>query len=194
MSYKNLIKKDPGTLPRRKDDDPFFAIWRHYHDTDFEMILSDSQKERVDIYEKAHELCLSGFSRGETAKNLQVFFKEKGVEFSIRSAYDYLQDALDLWGAGPESDMTMNRMILIETGKRLMKKSEKLGDMKSAAAFFAQIVKLHPIPSENADLIDKIKALKPHSVILSTDPEILRKQAQELTQDIDHEDISEENA
>jgi hypothetical protein len=190
---KNLIKKDPGNLPRRKEADPFFAIWRHFHDTDFEMILTDKQKERVGIYEKAHELFLSGFSRGETAKNLKVHFEKLGVEFSIRSAYDYLQDALDLWGAGPETDMNRERMILIEIGKRMMKKSEDAGDMKSAAAFFAQIVKLHPQPSENAEIVEKIRSLKPHSVNLSADPEVLRKQANELTEDIDHEEISEDN-
>ncbi len=194
MSFKNLIKKDPGTLPRRKDDDPFFAIWRHFHDTDYEIVLNDKQKQRVEIYEKAHEIFLSGFSRGETAKNLQVYFSKNGIDFSIRSAYGYLQDALDLWGAGPETDMTTARMILIETGKRMMKKAENQGDMKSAAAFFAQIVKLHPMPSENAEIVDKIKSLKPHSVNLSSDPEILRRQAQELVQDIDHEVITEENA
>lgn len=188
--YKNLTKKDPGTLPRRKEDDPFFAIWRHYHDKDFEIILSDKQKERLDIYERAFEVINQGFSRGEAAKQLQVEFKEKGVDFSIRSAYDYLQDAVDLWGNGPEINWTLERAIQLETVKRLHKKCEEKGEYKAAAMYFAQWVKLTPSVDQDMDLLEKIKQLRPNDITITADPEELRKQALEMVQDIDHEDIA----
>lgn len=189
--YKNLIKKNPGTLPRRKEDDPFFAIWRHYHDTDFEIVLSDKQKERRDIYQHAYDLIFKGFSRGEAAKQLVVDFEKKGIKFSIRTAYAYIQDSVDLWGNGQEIDWTLERAIQLETVKRLHKKCEKAGEYKAAAMYFAQWIKLTPTINEDFDLIEKLKNLVPNDVVIGSDPEKLRQMAEDLVQDVDHEDVSE---
>jgi hypothetical protein len=188
--YKNLVKKNPGTLPRRKEDDPFFAIWRHYHDKEVEIILSDKQRERLDIYERAFEIVNLGFARGEAAKQLVTEFEEKGFDFSVRTAYQYIQDALDLWGNGPEINWTLERAIQLETVKRLHRKCEEKGEFKAAAMYFAQWVKLTPTLNEDFDLMEKLKALRPNDITITSSPEELRKMANELVQDIDHEDVS----
>ena len=190
--YKNLVKKDPGTLPRRKEDDPFFAIWRHFHDTDFEIVLSDKQRERLDIYQKAYDLIFKGFSRGEAAKALVVDFEKIGINFSVRSAYDYIQDSIDLWGNGQEIDWTLEKAIQLETVKRLHKKCEKAGEYKAAAMYFAQWVKLTPTVNEDLELIKKLKELRPNDITITSDPKELKRIAEELVQDVDHEDISNE--
>ena len=167
---KSLIKKE-GNLPRRKEDDPFFAIWRHYHDVDTTIILTDHQKQRLEIYEKAKDLYDQGFSRGETAKNLKTYFKDKrGIEFSVRTGYDYLKDAIDLFGAGEKIDLSREKHTMIEIGKRLMKKAESAGELKAAATFFQSLIKLYGFDKDVDDLSEKLKKLIPHQIIITNDP------------------------
>ena len=186
---KSLLKKN-GNLPRRKEEDPFHAIWRHYHDVDTEIVLTDTQKQRLEIYEKAKDLYDEGFSRGETAKQLVVLFQEKGIEFSTRTAYQYLQDAIDLFGAGEKIDLNREKHTMIEIGKRLMKKAEKEGEYKAAAQIYNSILKLYGFEKEVDDLSEIIKKLKPTKIVISSDPLALRKEADELIEDIDHEDVT----
>jgi hypothetical protein len=187
---KNLLKKY-GNLPRRKEDDPFFAIWRHYHDTDVSIVLTPHQEQRLSIYEKAKDLYDEGFSRGEAAKNLQVhFFEEKGIEFSIRTAYSYLQDAIDLFGAGEAIDLSREKHTMIEIGKRLMKKAEKAEEYKAAATFYQSLIKLYGFDKENDEVAELLKKMKPLQIVITNDPEVLRREAKELIQDVEHEDVT----
>src|SRR5690606_33725488 len=185
---KNLIKHH-GNLPRRKEDDPFLALWRHYHDTDYEMVLTPGQQERLSIYEKAKDLYDEGYSRGETAKHLKVHFEKEGIEFSIRTAYGYIQDAIDLFGAGEAIDLSREKHTMIEIGKRLMKKAEKEGEYKAAGTIYQSLIKLYGFDKENDELAEMIKKLKPYQILISSDPEALKHEANSLIEDIEHEEV-----
>lgn len=185
----NLIKKS-GNLPRRKEDDPFHAIWRHYHDTDTEIILTPKEVERLSIYEMAKDLYDQGFSRGETAKHLKVHFAELGIDFSTRTAYAYLQDALNLFGEGEKIDLNREKHTMIEIGKRLMKKAEDDREFKAAATLFQSLIKLYGFDKENNEVAELLKNLKPTQIVITGDPDVLRREANDLIEDIDYDDVS----
>lgn len=189
---KHLLKKNHGNLPRRKDDDPFFAIWRHYHDTDADIILSAPQQKVLKIYEKAKDLYDQGFSEGETAKMVKLFAAKEGHEISVRSAYQYLRDALDIFGHGVKIDLNREKHTMIEIGKRLLKKFEEKGSDSAAAAVYQTLCKLYGFGKENDELNEVIKNLKPHTLIITSDKSELQKLAEDLVEEISHEDIDHE--
>lgn len=184
----NLIKKH-GNLPRRKEDDPFFAIWRHYHDVDTDIILTPGQIQRLSIYERAKDIYDEGFSRGETVKNLQVEFEKKGIEFSIRTAYDYLRDALDLFGEGEKINLSREKHSMIETAKRLMKKAEAAEAWGPAVTALKAVIELYGFDKETDDITEMIKKLGATKIVITSDAEALKKEADELIEDILHEDV-----
>lgn len=193
MSEK-LIKKQ-GNLPRRKEDDPFFAIWRHYHDPNCDIVLSDNQKKRLKVYEFAYDIYNKGFSRGEAAKYLVEHFKDPengGIEFSVRTAFQYLRDALDLFGEMDEINLNRERMSMIEIGKSLITEARQYGDYKGAASVYQTLVKLYQFDKDNNEVLALLKKLKPMQITITNDPNVLKKEADELMMDIDHEDVTED--
>jgi hypothetical protein len=189
---KHLLKKNYGNLPRRKDDDPFFAIWRHYHDTDADIVLSEPQRSVLKIYERAKDLYDQGFSEGETAKMVKIYAAKEGKEISVRSAYQYLRDALDIFGHGVNIDLNREKHTMIEIAKRLLKKFEEKGSDSAAAAVFQTLCKLYGFGKENDEIVEYLKSAKPIMVTFTTDADQLRAEAIELVQDIEFDDIKEE--
>jgi hypothetical protein len=187
MPY-NLTKKH-GNLPRRKEDDPFFAIWRHYHDTKHDIVLTPKQQERLEIYEFAWDKYRSGMSRGETAKMIRTHFqKEKNWNIEIRTAYAHLQDACDIFGDPEKINLNMEKMIFIETCKSLITELRQSGKPEACGTILAVLKSTYGFDKENDDTAELLRALKPTQIIISSDPHILRREADELVQDINYED------
>ena len=164
---RHLLKKDHGNLPRRKEDDPFFAIWRHYHDTDADIVLTEPQRKVLSIYERAKDLYDQGFSEGETAKMVKVEAAKKGVQISLRSAYQYLRDAQDIFGRGAQIDITREKHTMIEIGKRLLKKFEEKGADTAASNVFQTLCKIYGFGKEIDDLTELLKNERPMNIIFT---------------------------
>lgn len=187
-----LIKKH-GNLPRRKEDDPFFAIWRHYHDPKHDIILTDNQRERLKIYEFAYDIYNKGFSRGEAAKYMVEHFAEEengGIQFSVRTAFQYLRDALDIFGEMEEINLNRERISMIEIGKNLMHMASDDGDYRGAGSIYQTLVKLYQFDKDNNEVLALLKKMKPTQIVITSDPEALRREAEELMEDIEHEDVT----
>lgn len=189
----NSLTKKHGNLGRRKEDDPFFAIWRHYHDTKYDIILSDKQEERLKIYEFAWDCYNQGFSRGELAKYLVEHFKEPengGLKFSVRTAFDYIRDSIDIFGEINPINLNRERMVMIEIGKTLMHRSIADNKHQAAASFYQSLVKLYQFDKEDNEMLALLKKIEPMKIVISNDPEALKREAEELVQDISHEDVA----
>jgi len=186
---RHLLKKDHGNLPRRKDDDPFFAIWRHYHDTDADIVLTEPQRKVLAIYERAKDLYDQGFSEGETAKMVKIEAAKNEIFISVRTGYQYLRDALDIFGHGVNIDLNREKHTMIEIGKRLLKKFEDKGSDSAAAAVYQTLCKLYGFGKNNDELVELYKNWKASEIVISSDEMILKQQAAELIKDIDHEEL-----
>lgn len=187
----NVIKKH-GNLPRRKEDDPFYAIWRHYHDRHYDMVLSDSQKDRLLIYEFAWEKYSTGMSRGETAKMIKEHFKErKNWNIEMRTAYNHLQDACDIFGNPEKPNLSMEKMIFIETCKSIISELRNAGKPEACGQILGVLQKAYGFDKENDDLAEILKNLKPATIVITSDPEALKREAEELVEDVLHEEVSD---
>lgn len=185
------LEKKTGNLPRRKDDDPFFAIWRHYHDVKYDMILSEPQKHRLEIYEFAWEKYASGMSRGEVAKMIKEHFKEqKNWNIEIRTAYAHLQDACDIFGNPEKLNLTMEKMIFIETCKSIISELRSNGKTEACGQVLGVLQKAYGFDKENDDIAEILRNLKPTQIIITSDPDVLKREAEELVEDILYEDIN----
>lgn len=190
------LEKKKGNLPRRKEDDPFFAIWRHYHDVNYEMVLSNSQKSRLEIYEFAWEKYASGMSRGEVAKMIKEHFKkEKNWDIEIRTAYAHLQDACDIFGNPEKINLSMEKMIFIETCKSIIQELRSNGKTEACGQVLGVLQKAYGFDRENDDVAEILRNLKPTQIIITSDSQTLHKEAEELIEDILYEDVnkSDEN-
>lgn len=182
------VEKKQGNLPKRRPDDPFERIWRHYHDLTVEINLTDHEKGRLDIMQFAYNQYLKGFSRGEVAKNIIVKFgEEKGEEIAHRTAFQYLRDAIDIFGDLDEVNIDREKRIFIERCKMALRKCEEAGEWKAWATINQTLAKIYNFNETTDELTEFLKKFKPIAIVLNSDPEVLQKQAQELVEDIDFE-------
>lgn len=186
------VEKKKGNLPRRRPDDPFERIYAHYHDLTVEIVLTDTEKQRLDIYEFAYDQYVKGFSRGAVSKSIIVEFEKKGIEIARRTAFQYLRDAIDLFGDIEEIDLSREKRIFIEICKTGLERADELNDMKSYSAILQTLNKVYDFNQNSDELSEYLKKMKPFAIIISSDASVLEKQAQELVQDIDHEEMSED--
>lgn len=194
-NVSKLLVKKFGNLPRRKEDDPFFAIYRYYCDKDYDIALTDKQKERREIYEWMWDQYSKGFSRGATVKKAMVhFWEERGWEIAPRTGYDYLRDAIDIFGDIEDIDLNREKRIMIEMGKEMMQKALEAGEHKTAQAYYSTLVKIFAFDKSNSTLeIEEIlKKLVPHTIEITSDPATLRAEGDALIEDILHEEIPED--
>ncbi|WP_373399696.1 hypothetical protein V8V91_08565 [Algoriphagus halophilus] len=187
--------KDHGNLPRRKEDDPFLAIWRHYHDVNTDIILTDLQKSRLEIYEFAWEQITMGFSNGEAAKAIQTHFLEKTEKkLSIRTCYNHIRDAIDLFGNVKEMPVSLEKKIFIETLKFGLKKCADQGEWKAWAQIAQTLGKTYDFNKETNEMADILRSLPPSEIVISSDPSVLWKEADELMEGVDFEDLTNETS
>lgn len=193
----NLLVKDHGNLPRRKEDDPFFAIYRHYCDKKVDIVLTSSQLDRKEIYEWMWDKYSKGFSRGSTVKQARIYFlEEKGWDFSNRTGFDYLRDAIDIFGEVEDIDLNREKRIMIEMAKEMMEEARNAKDYKTAQAYFSSLVKIYAFDkaSSTSEIEDMIKKLQPTTIVITSDPAALRAEADSLIEDILHEEMPEDGA
>lgn len=184
------VEKKYGNLPRRRPDDPFERIYRHYHDLTVDIVLTDKEKERIQILEYAYDQYRKGFARGEVAKDIVVKFKEDhGIDIAPRTAYDHLRFAIDLFGDFEEVDLSREKLIFIERCKMAMRKCEKDGEWKAWATINQTLAKIYNFNESTDELTEYLKKYKPISIVINADPTVLEKQAAELIEDIEHEEI-----
>jgi hypothetical protein len=184
---QSLIKKK-GNLPRRRDEDLFHNIWRHYCDPKTEIVLTEHEKKRIEIYNELYDRYVKGFSRGETVKYVQNKLAEEGNEVTTRHMYKYLQDAVDIFGDLDMIDYAREKRIFIEMGKTLYRMCIDEKDLNAAKGVYSTLAKVMNFEENGNDLADMIRKLKPTTVIISADPESLMRQAEELVEDIEFEE------
>lgn len=189
------VEKKHGNLPRRRPEDPFERIWAHYHDLTVEITLSDKEKERLEIYEFAVKKYEDSFTEGEIAKAIMIKFgEEKGEKIPPRTAYNYIHDALDLFGRMEAVDLNYEKRIFINRCKMAMRKCEKAGEWKTWATINQTLAKIYNFNEVSDELTDYLKKFKPIAIIFSSDPKTLQEQADELVKDIDFEEMNENGA
>lgn len=187
------VEKKQGNLPRRRPDDPFERIYRHYHDMTVEITLTDNEKKRLKIMEYAYDQYLKGFAHGEVAKDVMVKFgEEMGLEIAPRTAYQYLRDAIDLFGDIEMIELSREKRIFIERCKIAMRKCEEQSEWKAWATINQTLARVYDFNQSTDELTEFLKKAKPISIILTADPESLMNQAKELVEDIEFEDGSAE--
>lgn len=185
--------KKYGNLPRRKEDDPFFAIWRHYHDVNVDIVLSPNQEERLKVYEFAWEQITMGYSNGESAKMIQThFFEERGIKISIRRCYDHIRDAIDLFGNVKEMPISLQKQIFIETLKFGLKKCAENDEWKAWAQIAQTLGKTYDFNKETNEMADILRDLPPSKIELTTDASVLWMEADELMEGVDFEEVTQE--
>jgi hypothetical protein len=186
------VEKKHGNLPRRRPEDPFERIWAHYHDLTIDVVLSDSEKERIKIYDFAYKQYLKGFSRGEVAKNLIVKFKEEeDKEIAHRTAFQYLRDSIDLFGDIEEIDLSREKRIFIERSKMALRKCEKAGQWSAWATINQTLAKIYDFNQTSDELTEYLKKFQAITIILSSDVKSLEQEAAGLVEDILFEEIQE---
>lgn len=188
------LDKKPGNLPRRRPDDPFERIYRHYHDLTVEIILTPAEITRNRLYEFAYDLYSKGFSRGSVAKNLMThFFENEGLDIPRRTAFQYLRDAIDVFGDYEEIEISREKRIFIEMCKNGLEKALGLDDMKSYSSILQTLNKVYDFNKNTDELGEYLKKMKAYTIILTTDPEALLREADELMADIDDAEIVPED-
>ena len=179
--------KKVGNLPRRRPDDPFERIYRHYHDINFDMVLTPAEKNRLEVYEYAYDQYSKGHSRGSVAKQIMVKFSDQ--EIPRRTAYGYLHEAIDIFGDLDDVNIDREKRIFIEIGKNGLQKALEDGNMNAFATIYQSLNKIYRFNESTDELTEFLKKFKPMAIVLSSDPDVLKKEADQLVEDILHEDV-----
>lgn len=188
------VEKKYGNLPRRRPEDPFERIWAHYHDLSIDVVLSENEKSRLKIYEFAIRQYEKGFTDGEIAKSIIVNYSEDETKkIAPRTAYRYIQDAKDIFGTLENLDLDFEKRIAINRCKMALRKCEKAENWSAWSTINQSLIKIYDFNKNNDELMEFLKTQKPIQIILSADPEVLRKQALDLVEDVEDAQIVEED-
>lgn len=187
------VEKKHGNLPRRRPEDPFERIWAHYHDLTIDVVLSEGEKERVEIYNHAYDQYVKGFSHGEIAKEIMVIFGEKrDKSIPMRTAYNYVHESVDLFGSITQIDLSREKIIFLERCKYAMRKCENEGNWTAWATINQTYAKVANFNEVSDELTEYLKKFKAFVIVLSSDPKALELEAAELVEDVFFEEMEED--
>ncbi len=192
MSSSLIEKKD--NLPRaarRTTDTTFDRIWKFYFLSEVEVELSEKEEEIRQRWEFAWNQ-LSRFTiRHRVVKKLMEEFEVKRS-----TAFEDIRNCEFLFGDPTQQNKAAKKAIVSNALERAMKKCIKTDNWKAFEKLLLRYRQFNDLDKEEDDkLIEYLKKKKPAIIVFVTDADALKKQADELMQDvedIDHEDVTEE--
>lgn len=87
-------------------------------------------------------------------------------------AYQLVTEAMQLFAMTNRQDKEFVRALLHDIGMKIMQKAYTQGKLKEAAAMFAQLVKIHALDREDAEVPD-FETLQPVPITIGNFPELL---------------------
>ena len=192
-----LVKGHYDKLPKsanRTGDSTFTRIWKYYHDQKTRLVLSDKEEVIRQRIEKAWFLLCSHRTRKQVS---ELLVKLYGI--SIRQGWQDVAAAMNLFSNPQEEGLKEAKRAIAETNAlRGMQRCWKSGDMDGYLKFQQEYNKINDLytPREEDSLAKFLKNFKPHTIVINTSPDDLKKQAEELakqfengTLDISHDEV-----
>lgn len=171
----------------RKEDTLFDRIWKYYYQEKAAIVLTNQEEEIRERWEAAWQI-LNGFTtRAHAVKALSKKFK-----ISKRQAYFDLQNCENLFGGNPQEANKKAKRAIVETWLiKALQKSWRNDDMEAHAKLLIRYAKLFGLENQNdEDIADLMKKRQPTIVVFTTDPETLKKQADELMKGVSDDENS----
>lgn len=165
-------------------DTLFDRVWKFYYQEKAAVILTDQEEKIRERWEAAWQI-LGGF----TTKAQAVKALTKKFKISKRQAYFDLQNAENLFGGDPrEANKKAKREIVASWIIKALHKTWREGNMDAHAKLLIRYSKLFGLENQNDDdIADLMKKRQPTIVVFNTDPETLKKQAEELMKGVEDE-------
>lgn len=189
----SVIVGDKSKLPvhaKRTADKSFDRIWKYYYLTENNVKLSEKEEEMRQRWELAWQMDCTFLSRFKIAKRIE---KKFGV--SVRTAYEDIKMARMLFSDPTQQNIEAKRAILNHNLEISLRKARARGDDLAVERLAHRYSKINGLDFKEADPIsDFVKNQKPAKIVFDSDPEVLKKQAAELVQDIEFEEVDESEA
>jgi hypothetical protein len=152
--------------------------------------LSDKEEEIRRRWEFAWMMDLTLLSRFKMSKRICSKFK-----VSQRTAYEDIKMSRMVFSDPTQQNKEAKRSILNNILETSLRKARARGDDMAVERLAHRYSKINGLDFKEADPIEDImKNQKPSVIIFSADPETLKKQAESLVEDIDHEELDESKA
>lgn len=193
MSNKSAIapsREGQSRSANRTEDTTFDRIWKYYFDEKNWIQLKRSEEVIRQRWELAWQMLC-----GEMLSNRLVAIRiSKKFGISVRQGYEDVKNAITLFGSDPrKATKEAKREIVSEWIRKAIKKADAAGDLESLSRLFIRYNKLHGLEDHSDQgIAELLQKLKPHIIEFNADPETLEKQAQELIQDVEFEDVTNE--
>lgn len=179
------------TSLRRKNDTTFDKIFKFYNDTLAQTKLSAAEETIRRRWE------LAWLKRSKLIPNRMIVKRlQKRFGISERTAYDDIKFAEILFGDPGEQNKEAKRTIVSNLIEKAMRKALKFDDLKAFEKLTLRYAQYNDLNKPDDIFAKYVKGKKPVAIVFSTDPEALKKQADELMQgveDIEFEDMTNES-
>ena len=189
----SAIVGDKSNLPihaRRTKDRTFDRIWKFYYLTDKKVVLSDKEERMRNRWELAWQMDCTMLGAFKIAKRLS-----KKFNITIRTAYQDIKMSRMLFSDPTQQNIEAKRAILNHILENSIRKARAKGDDLAVERLAHRYSKINGLDFKEADPISElVKNQKPAKIVFSSDAETLKKQAEELIQDVDFEEVDESEA
>lgn len=142
-------------------------ILAYFFDKTGRIELDDRLREKLGRLEFAHDLFREW---ADKAKVVRLVMQKYGLQKS--QAYQLVNEAMQLFAVNQRQEKEFVRALLSEWSVKLLQKCYAQNKLKEAAAIVGQLVKIHGLDREDADLPD-FSDLQPVQVHLGFFPELL---------------------
>lgn len=189
----NAIVGDKSKLPihaRRTKDRTFDRVWKYYYLTNKQVNLSKKEEEIRQRWEFSWMMDCSLLSKFKIAKRLM-----KKFDISRSQAFEDVKNSRLLFSDPTQQNKAAKIAIMSHVLERTITKAIARDDYKAAEKLILRYDKINGLSVDRENPIaDFMKNQKPAAIIFSADPETLKKQADEMVKDVEHEEIDESQA
>lgn len=193
MGEVSAIVGDKSKLPRkatRSADTTFDKIWKYYFEPNKTIKLTPKEDDIRHRWEMAWLMDSTLLIRRKIVNRMMQKF-----DITERQGYKDINNARLLFSDPTAQNKEARRLIMSNLLEGMIRKAVAKDDFKSAERLIMRYEKLNGLHrEENHELGEYLKKQKPAVIVFSTDPEILKKQADQLIEDVkdvDFEDIKE---
>lgn len=179
-----LVPKDYQKRKReskKTKDSTFDRIWKYYHNSKTRVVLEDWEDEIRMRWEAAwFMLC-----RSKNQKEVADFLEQK-FYISKSTAYDDVRNTMKLFG-DPRQDVRAAKRAIAETiTLRMMDIMEEAGKWDLHERYLQKYIDLNGLKdhSDDTNVADAIKKLKPHQIVIVTSPEELEAKANAIQDEV----------
>lgn len=173
----------------------FQKIQLYHKEEPGRITLSEKEQEILSRWETAYKKLGKWDTKKEIANDLMKVFG-----LSHHQAMKDIRNAELLYKEELEVDVEIERGRLMEALRRGMKIAIKAKSPEEIAKISAQMIKATGMDKEVAKPLIDPEEIRPHDIILTTDPEVLwkqaealrRKQMEMLAEDVDYEETKKE--